>query len=179
MEFRNRTAVDRKTHCRSNGISTTYIHKHLKVGDLLAINGPYGNAFRSEGSDNIVLIAGGSGMSPVKSILVDLAAKKDKRKIRYFFGAKALRDLFLLDLMHELEKNLSCFTFIPALSEPMAGDNWPGEAGLITEVVDRHLVDIDGVEAYLCGSPLMIDACVDVLKAKGLPEEKIHFDKFT
>jgi len=162
-----------------NGISTTYIHKYLKVGDVLTINGPHGNAFLDEGSDNIVLIAGGSGMSPVKSILLDLAAKKDKREIRYFFGAKALRDLFLVDLMHELEEKLCGFTFIPALSEPMADDNWQGETGLITEVVDRHLGGIDSTEAYLCGSPLMIDACIKVLKTRGLPEEKIHYDKFT
>ena len=161
------------------GISTTYIHQYLKEGDILSINGPHGNAFPSGGPGNVILIAGGSGMSPVKSILLDMVARGEKRVVRYYFGAKAVRDLFLVDLMDEIEKKLADFKFIPALSEPMPADNWMGEKGLITEVVDRHLSDVDDTMAYLCGSPFMIDACLKVLKAKGMPDENIHYDKFT
>lgn len=162
-----------------NGISTTFIHKHLKVGDNLSINGPHGNAFPSSGAGKVILVAGGSGMSPMKSILLDMAARKEKRTVRYYFGAKAVRDLFLMDLMSDMEKNLADFKFIPSLSEPMPGDNWAGEKGLITEVVDRHLSDINDTMAYLCGSPLMIDACLKVLKSRGMADVHIHYDKFT
>jgi Na+-transporting NADH:ubiquinone oxidoreductase subunit F len=161
-----------------NGISTTYIHRHLKEGDLMSVSGPLGNAFPNDGSRNVILIAGGSGMSPVKSILLDMKARGDKRKVRYFFGAKAIRDLFLVDLMRELEKKLDSFRFVPALSEPIPGDNWTGERGLITEVVDRHVADVADTTAYLCGSPGMIDACLKVLRTKGMSDERIHYDKF-
>ena len=70
------------------------------------------------------------------------------------------------------------FKFVPALSNPEPGDNWTGEKGLITEVLDRHFQRLDHHEAYLCGSPGMIDASIKVFKAKGLPEELIFFDKF-
>jgi len=161
-----------------NGISTTFIHKHLQVGDVLSVNGPHGNAFPCEGPRNVVLIAGGSGMSPIKSVLLDMVARKDKRIVRYYFGAKAVRDLFLVDLMREIEKSLADFRFIPALSDPLPGDDWQEEKGLIAEVVDRHLPDAVDTMAYLCGSPPMIDACLKVLKAKGMQDENIHYDKF-
>ncbi len=161
-----------------NGISTTYIHQYLKEGDFLSINGPHGNAFPSDGPGNIILIAGGSGMSPVKSILLDMVARREKRTVRYYFGAKALRDLFFVDLMREIEKKLADFRFVPALSEPMPEDNWSGERGLITDVVARHLPDAKDTMAYLCGSPLMIDACLKVLKSKGMTDKHIYYDKF-
>ncbi|MBC7121920.1 MAG: oxidoreductase, partial [Pseudothermotoga sp.] len=72
------------------------------------------------------------------------------------------------------------FHFIPALSEPKPEDNWEGEVGLIPQVVERYLdrFSPDQVEAYLCGSPGMINASIEVLKKFGLKEEKIFYDKF-
>ena len=117
-------------------------------------------------------------MAPIKSILNDMFEKKINRKAKYFFGARAVRDLFLLEEMRDLEKKLPDFTFIAALSEPLAEDKWKGETGLITEVLSRHLKSADNLEAYLCGSPGMIDASIAVLTEKGLDEELIYFDKF-
>ncbi len=161
-----------------NGICTTYVHKHLKAGDMVNINGPYGEFFLRDSNRDIVFIAGGSGMAPVKAILLDMAEKNSTRKARYFFGAQTVRDLFLLEEMRELERRLADFRFIPALSGPRPEDNWQGETGLITEVLDKHLANTENLEAYLCGSPGMINACVNVLTARGLPEELIFYDKF-
>ena len=101
-----------------------------------------------------------------------------ERKAMYFFGARTQRDLFLVDEMKQLEKELFDFAFVPALSEPEAADNWDGETGLITDVVDRHTQDASQMEAYLCGSPFMIDACIAVLTKNGMPEANIFYDKF-
>ena len=120
-----------------------------------------------------------SGMSTFWSILRHLAGMKTySRKCTLFFGAVSKRDLYLLDELREYEANLSWFTFIPALSQPAEGDAWEGETGLITEVLARHLKDGFPVEAYLCGSPSMIDSALSVLYAKGVSDERIFFDKF-
>jgi Na+-transporting NADH:ubiquinone oxidoreductase subunit F len=161
-----------------NGICTTYVHKHLKEGDKVTINGPYGEFHRSDTGKEMICIAGGSGMAPIKSILLDMLESDIKRKVQYFFGARAVKDLFLVEEMKSLESGLDDFSFIPALSEPDADDNWDGETGLITEVVERHIADASNMEAYLCGSPFMIDACVQVLREKGMPEDSIFYDKF-
>jgi Na+-transporting NADH:ubiquinone oxidoreductase subunit F len=161
-----------------NGICTTYVHSYLKEGDEVLVNGPYGDFFLRDTDRDIVCIAGGSGMAPLKSILLDMAEKGSKRKATYFFGARSAKDLFLLDEMRELEKQLENFTFMPALSEPEESDNWTGEVGLITDVVAKYVKDGSQKEAYLCGSPGMIDACVKVLTKCGVPEERIYYDKF-
>jgi Na+-transporting NADH:ubiquinone oxidoreductase subunit F len=161
-----------------NGICTTYVFNYLKEGDRITINGPYGEFFLRESSRDIVFIAGGSGMAPIKSILYDMLERGIDRKATYFFGARAVRDLFLLDEMKDLERSMKNFTFVPALSEPEESDSWKGETGLITEVLDRHLNSGVDIEAYLCGSPGMIDASVKVLAQKGMPEELIYYDKF-
>lgn len=161
-----------------NGICTTYIFEHLKAGDKVTINGPYGDFFLRDTDSDIVFIAGGSGMAPIKSILNDMAERGLERNAVYFFGARSVRDLFLVEEMKELEKKLYNFTFAPALSGPQPDENWKGETGLITEVLDRHLKSGENVEAYLCGSPGMIDATKGVLTGRGVPEELIYYDKF-
>lgn len=162
-----------------NGICTTYVHRRLKAGDEVVVNGPYGD-FRLSGSGReAIFIAGGSGMAPIKSMLLDMANRGDTRRVRYFFGARSKRDLFLVDTMRQLEASLPDFRFIPALSSPDSGDGWTGETGVITDVVARQFDAGDGAEAYLCGSPLMIDACIKVLAARGIPNDRIFFDKFS
>lgn len=161
-----------------NGICTTYVHKYLKEGDKVTINGPYGDFYLRDTEREVVCIAGGSGMAPIKAILLDMLDKGINRRVRYFFGARTKKDLFLLDEMKELEQKLPNFKFIAALSEPEPEDNWDGEVGLITDVLDRHMESGENVEGYLCGSPGMIDACVKVLTKNGVPEELIYFDKF-
>jgi Na+-transporting NADH:ubiquinone oxidoreductase subunit F len=161
-----------------NGICTTYVFNHLKAGDRITINGPYGEFSLRDSQRDIIFIAGGSGMAPIKSILYDMQEKQIQRRATYFFGARAVKDLFLIEEMQALEKALQNFRFIPALSEPLEEDNWKGETGLITEVLDRHLKSGENIEAYLCGSPGMIDASIKVLTQKGIPEDLIYYDKF-
>ncbi|HZC18636.1 MAG TPA: hypothetical protein VE225_02910, partial [Rubrobacteraceae bacterium] len=67
----------------------------------------------------------------------------------------------------------------PALSEPEPGDQWDGETGLITDVLNCLEEDLTGAEAYLAGPPPMIDAALPMLEDKGVEEGKIYYDKFT
>ncbi len=173
------THVELEIRLVPNGICTTYVHKHLKVGEEVTINGPYGDFFLRETDSNIIFIAGGSGMAPIKSILLDMEQTGNKRKATYFFGARSKRDLFLLDEMRALEEKMPNFKFVPALSEPQPEDKWEGEVGLITDVVRRMVEEAPTSEAYLCGSPGMIDACIKVLTELKVPEESIFYDKFS
>ena len=161
-----------------HGLGTTYVFNVLKPGQKVFVNGPYGDFFLRDTDRDIVFIAGGSGMAPIKSILLNMEEHGSRRPARYFFGARAMHDLFFVEEMKRLETTLPDFQFIPALSQPLPEDNWKGETGLITDVVDRHVSEGSGAEAYLCGSPAMIDACVRTLSAKGIPRERIFFDKF-
>ena len=161
-----------------DGIMTTYVFEHLREGAEVVLNGPYGEFYLREGDARPVFIAGGSGIAPIRSILLDTPDEVARRGGIFFFGAREKRDLVLLDEMREFAEAHTGYEYVPALSAPAEGDGWDGETGLITEVLDRRLESVENVEAYLCGSPGMIDACIEVLKGKGLAEELIFYDKF-
>ncbi len=161
------------------GKATTFVHKALEVGDKIRLLGPFGHFFLDEHSDrDIVCIAGGSGKAPIRSILYYLRDHGMNRNVRYFFGARTKKDLYYTEEFQELSKEFPNFQYYPALSEPLEEDNWTGDVGLITEVVDKYCTELDEGEAYLCGSPGMIDACFAVLERNGMPPERIYCDKF-
>lgn len=152
----------------------------LSIGDRMAMKVPFGMfTLREKSEGDIVFIGGGSGMAPILSILRHMAEKGIERGATYYYGARTAKDLFYLDEMKELEERMPGFKFVPALSDPDPEDNWEGETGLITDVVQRLEGDLKGKEAYLAGPPPMIDAAIPVLVMKGLDEENVYYDKFT
>jgi Na+-transporting NADH:ubiquinone oxidoreductase subunit F len=160
------------------GICTEWIFDHLKEGDKVYFTAPYGNFRLSGSSSPILFIAGGSGMGPIWSMLNDMKGKGIRRDASYFFGALTKRDLFLENELMALQKELPGFSFVPALSNEQEGSDWKGHRGLITDVVARHCLDCSNQEAYLCGSPGMIEACRKVLIQGGMREENIFYDRF-
>lgn len=166
------------------GIVTTWVHTALKEGDVVNVVGPFGEFGIKDTDALMVLVAGGSGMAPFKSILNNMVETGvyANRDVWYFFGARSLKDMFYLEEMAALEKKLPRFHFVPALSEPKPEENWTGPTGLITDVLGSYFKEKmpQGVpmEGYLCGSPGMIDACIKVMSANGITQDKIFYDKF-
>lgn len=165
------------------GIATTYVHQYLKENDEIELVGPFGDFYMRDTDADMICVAGGSGLAPIKSIVSDMFERGiTDRNVWLFFGARSLRDLYYLDFFQEKEKKWEKFHFVPALSEPQPDDNWKGEVGLITDVLAKYFkekMDQDTQkEGYLCGSPGMINACVKVMTDNGIEEEKIYYDKF-
>ena len=160
------------------GICTTFLHQHLKEGDEITFAGPFGQFYLHEGGDELIFIAGGSGLAPIRSLVLDILEKNLDKKMKFFFGAVRKRDLYYVDFFRDLEKRYENFQYIPALSGATPEDEWDGEEGLITDVVARHVPDAVNRQAYLCGSPGMINACVQVLTKIGFGRDAIFFDEF-
>ena len=162
-----------------DGICTTYMFEHLRVGDEAVITGPFGDFYLRDNDCRMICIAGGSGMAPIRSILLGMTPEEiERRRPVFFFGARSKRDLFMVNDWQEFELKHPSFKFIPALSMPEADDNWEGETGKITDVVARHVSGGADCEGYLCGSPGLLNACIEVLGALGVDEERIYYDKF-
>ena len=161
------------------GLCTGWVHKALEKGDRVKLTGPFGDFFLHEDSQReIVAIGGGSGMAPMRSIVLHMAEQGMPRKVTLFFGARSLRDLFFLDVYRDLEKRFANFRYVPALSEPRPDDNWTGETGFITQIATKYLSRDSEKEAVLCGPPPMIDAAMRVLPKLGIPADRVYFDKF-
>lgn len=167
----------------ADGAFSAHLDGGLRPGDRLTAKGPYGSCFRREARTGpMLLIGGGSGMSPLWSILHDHVQSGERRPVRFFYGARTARDLFFLDAFRDLAAQTPDFRFIPALSHAEPGNGWSGETGFIHDVVARTLraEGLDGeVDAYSCGPPPMIDAVLPVLQMAGVEPERIYFDKFT
>ncbi len=161
-----------------NGICTTWVFEYLKRGERVTFSGPFGDFHLTGNTAPIICIAGGSGMAPIHSIILDMINRGIQRETSYFFGAQAQEDLYYLEELRQIEKEHDWFTFVPALSAEPEDSDWQGARGLITEVVAHHFPDCCEHEAYLCGSPGMVQACIDVLTEGDMPEDKIYFDKF-
>lgn len=161
-----------------NGICTTWIFDHVKEQEAVTFAGPFGKFHLSDSNSPVIFIAGGSGMSSLWSILRDMLEKGITRNTSLFFGALTQKDLYFVDELDGIAARHSWFRFIPALSNEPPESDWKGERGLITDVVTRSVNDTSQYEAYVCGSPGMIDACVNVLTNKGMSPEKLFFDKF-
>ena len=155
----------------------------LAVGTRVGLRGPFGTCFRrAEKEGPLILVGGGSGMSPLWSIFQDHVESGEQRPVRFFYGARSEADLFYLDEIEALGSKLDDFKFIPALSDAGDDSDWSGERGFIHEVLREQIgeFDLDDVgDAYTCGPPPMIDAVVPVLQIAGLDGDRIFFDKFT
>lgn len=168
-----------------DGAFSSQLRDGLKVGDTLKVKGPYGSCFRREKRTGpILLVAGGSGMAPIWSILTDHMERGNcNRQITFFYGARTEEDLFYLDKIRDISAQLPNFSFVPGLSNLEEGATWDGEQGYIHTTVNRYFKEgklvADGLEAYVCGPPPMIDALMPVLSMNSVDDERIHVDKFT
>lgn len=163
------------------GLFTTWLFEQARVGSKLSLQGPYGDFGLRPGSDPIVCIAGGSGLAPIKAVLEQaITDRQAMRPVVVLFGARTQKDLYGLDAIDQIRRNWTGrFEFVPILSAEPEGSDWAGRRGLITD----HLKAVCGErlsqsQAYLCGPPPMIDACVDVFTQAGLDRSRIFFDKF-
>ena len=118
-------------------------------------------------------------MAPILCLLRSMAESGSGRRATYYYGARSRRDLCYLEEMEALARDLPAFRFVAALSEPAVGEEWDGEVGMITDVVQRGAEGLAKADAYLCGPPPMIDAAIPVLAGLGVDPDHIYFDKFT
>ncbi len=160
------------------GICTTWVHKYLKVGDRVEFTGPYGDFYLRDTDADILFVAGGSGKAPIKSILEHLQVVGTDRKMSYFFGARTMKDLYLTDEMTQFENVFAGFKYVPVLSHPDPSDNWSGRTGYVMPYFSEVIRDPKNTEAYLCGSPGMINAVTKALVDMGVPKDKVYYDSF-
>ena len=169
------------------GIASSYIF-NLKPGDKVMVSGPFGEFHPVLDTKNeMIYIGGGAGMAPLRSHLLHLLETlqiKD-RKIMYFYGARALNEVFYMEDFKKLEKDFPNFTFHLALDRPDPAADVAGvkyTPGFVHQVLhDTYLKDHDApedIEYYMCGPGPMANAVEGMLWDLGVPEENLRFDDF-
>jgi phenol/toluene 2-monooxygenase (NADH) P5/A5 len=174
------TRIELNVRLVPGGKGTTYLHEHLKVGDALHFAGPFGRFFvRRSDPQPIILIAGGSGLSSPKSMLLDLLTQGDSRPVTLLYGARSRAELYYHELFCELAQAHPNFSYVPALSDEPAESAWGGFRGYVHDAARTHFAgDFRGHKAYLCGPPVMIEAAIRTLMQGQLFERDIYTEKF-
>ena len=161
------------------GALTGHLFDTAKPGDTLNVDGPYGSAWLRDDCDrDLVLLGGGSGLSPMVSIAKGAAAAGllESAQLHFFYGGRAQADLFDVDtvLGAELAQKI---TFTAALSEPDQG--WTGANGLLPDVVRDTLGDrLAEARLYFAGPAAMAQAVQLMAHGAGVPPDRMHFDEF-
>ena len=134
----------------------------ISPGDTIGYTGPYGSLHARDSERPILMIAGGSGMAPILSLLREFARQGCERPIRFFYGARTEDDLFYADIAAELAE----FTAVTGR--------------FVHEAVDAYLTATpQEADVYMCGPPPMVEAAEEMLARHGVDERRIFVDKFT
>lgn len=169
------------------GLMSSYLHG-LEVGSELEFCGPFGDMTvdvpkTEEENKTLILVAGGVGLAPMRSIVSDLINSGFKGKLILLHGVRSRRYLYCEDEFRSLMKKCHEFEYIPVLAEPLLEDGWVGETGFVTETLNKWLdskkLTLSCVEAFLCGPSAMMEAASKVLIEKGVSDDKIHSDPFS
>ena len=169
------------------GIASSYIFS-LKPGDKVIMSGPYGDFHPIFDSDKEMMwIGGGAGMAPLRAQIMHMTKtlKTTNRKMSYFYGARALNEVFYLEDFLQLEKEFPNFKFHLALDRPDPAADAAGvkyTPGFVHQVIyDTYLKDHESpedIEYYMCGPGPMSNAVNTMLDQLGVDPSSIHYDNF-
>jgi NAD(P)H-flavin reductase/hemoglobin-like flavoprotein len=154
------------------GVSGTLVYR-TNVGDTVRISRAEGAmGLAPEPDRDLLMIAGDTGVAPLKALLTELAATGDPRSAVLFWGARTLDELYDIDEIAEIARAARRATVVPVISEGEAG---PYASGLVTDAVAAY-GEWSNHEVYLAGPPLMLAATSVALQALGVHPEHIHHD---
>ena len=159
------------------GLFTDRVFSSMKVREILRFEGPLGTFYLRESEKPAVLVASGTGFAPIKAICESALEKGLQRPITLYWGCRAKRDLYMLDVPQKWQD--PNFNFVPVLSDPTPECQWSGRTGFVHRAVMQDFPDMSGVQVYACGAPVMVDAArADFSSQCGLPAEEFFADSF-
>jgi CDP-4-dehydro-6-deoxyglucose reductase len=162
------------------GEFTGRIFSTLKEKEILRFCGPLGTFWLREESDKpMVMVAGGTGFAPVKSLIEHAIHHHSQRPIALYWGARNRAGLYLRDLPQQWAAAHTRITYVPVLSDPLPDDCWSGRTGLVHHAALDDLPDLSGHQAYVCGAPAMVEAARRDFIARGLPADEFFADIFS
>jgi Na(+)-translocating NADH:ubiquinone oxidoreductase F subunit len=155
----------------------------LKAGDVVTAVGPFGDFHIKPTQNEMIYIGGGSGMAPLRSHISHLLETQGStRRISFWYGARSLQEVYYREYFEDLARRFPNFTYHLVLSEPQEEDRWESHTGYVHEVLQRECLEnhenVPGVEYYLCGPPVMVQAALKMLRERDVSPANIAYDEF-
>jgi NAD(P)H-flavin reductase len=154
------------------GYVTGKLHE-IKKGELVGIRGPYGKGYPIEEFYNkeVIILGGGVGMAPLRSLMFTLIKQLDKfKRVVLCYGAKTMNDIVYKNLFDELKKKgIEVYQSIDK-----AEDGWKQKVGVVTTLFDDFKIDVANSVAIVCGPPIMMKFGTLKLKQLGYEDKNIY-----
>jgi len=163
----------------SGGDFTARVFDDLEARSLLRLEGPLGGFWLREDTERpIVMVAGGTGYAPIKSMLRHLMEVGTTRPVTFYWGVRRPRDLYEGEVLARWAAAHDWLRFIPVMSAALPEDDWTGRRGWVHEAVLEDFPSLAEVEVYAAGPPPMIAVIQELFPAHGLPQGRLFFDSF-
>ncbi len=161
------------------GAFTDRVFNELQAGQRLALEGPAGDFYLRPTAAPVVLLASGTGFSPVKALVEHAIASGATRPMRLYWGGRKPADLYLDALCRQWAASLPWFDYVPVVSDPAQEDAWSGRTGLVHHATLEDYADLAQHEVYACGAPQMVAAAQhDFSTLRALPPTRFFADAF-
>ena len=161
------------------GLVSNFLLDQVKRGDTLECTGPTGHFFYNPlfHDPAMVLIAGGSGITPFMSMIREIAECGLDRTVHLVYGSRDLKDVIFHQALQDISRRFSNIRYTPVIEEPPVG--YQGYRGLITgDLLKEVLGELSAKTYYLCGPQGMYDLCIPALEKLGVPRRKIRKEAF-
>jgi ferredoxin-NADP reductase len=164
---------------KPGGFVAPYLFNELKAGDVLETTGPAGHFYYEpliDGED-LVFLAGGSGITPFMSMIRDAVQRRRRLKINLLYGSRTADDIIFKSELEKLAARHPSFTFSLVISEPPGG--YEGLKGFLdSKLIAQVVGGMEGKTFYVCGPRAMHDFCRAALKEMGVPQRKIRYELY-
>src|SRR5687768_10839318 len=147
------------------GRGSTYLFS-LKEGDPVSFEGPQGSFYLHERTRDMLFVATGTGIAPIRAMLLDLTNSGYTGSARLYWGLRMQRDLYYQQEFETLTARFPHVSFTIVLSRPDPG--WRGDTGRVTGLINERVKSVKNMDVYLCGNHAMIREVTDLIRAKGL-----------
>ncbi|GAA0667573.1 phenol 2-monooxygenase domain-containing protein [Streptomyces thermocarboxydovorans] len=148
----------------------------LPVGSHIQMELPYGGMWLRDGDRPLVLLAGGTGISPILALVRKLSEIGDPRPVRVFYGATTRAELVCWDELQSLVAGMFDGQLHGALLKP--DNSWTGTTGFVTDALTPYLGDLAHSDIYLAGPPPMVNAVRALLREQRVQVDRVHYDSF-
>lgn len=159
---------------------TGWVFEELKERDILRFEAPLGTFFiRNDRPERpMILMGGGTGFAPLKSMLEDLLAHQDKRPVHLFWGAGSRAELYMHEQARQWADHHAHIQYSSALMNPEEAQDSGSYSGFVHEAVLQKYPDLSNFDIYMSGPPAMIDASRSAFLENGAESRRIFFDSF-
>lgn len=149
----------------------------MKESDLLKFKGPYGKFYFSDDmKNNLVLIAGGTGITPLIGIIRYCTDKNLDNKIKLIYSVKTPQDIIYRDDLEEIRNKNKNFDYVATITRN-EGESWKGMKGRINlNLLKENIEDVNGSIYFLCGSKEFVHSILSMLQSLGAKKEQIKTD---